>query len=571
MIFDIDPIGVRTSRRGYLATALLLGTALWAAGPSGASAETLADAIENVATMSAAPSGAATETLMDAVEAAYANNPTLAQQRFRQMSTNENYVQTRSQYGPTLSASTTATYEYFKNPQLPASVRSGSDKTGEGALTLRQQVYSGGRLRGQLEEARATVRMSEEQLRRVEGEVTENVIAAYTAVLRDQRKLQVARENVAVLQEQLNARRTRRKVRDVTITDVAQADSRLASGEVQLATAEAQLSVTRGEYLRIVGHEPGRLAPLPELPGLPATIDEAFAIADAENANLAAARHAEAASRANIAAQRGQQRPSAVLQAQASKSGELSPLNIRDYRTDVTAQITITQPLWQGGLIRSRIRQAKDQNNEAQAAVDGERRQALQDVLLAWNTLASARVGVVSGTRQVEAAQVAFAGMQREEAYGLRSPTEVLNAEQELASAQLGLLTSRYQEYVARAQLLLAMGRLDARTVNSAIPAKDPEAEFKKVRWRGMLPTDPMLMLVDHVGSAKLYPKRKPDLRGNQQPKPTQATTMPPTPEKRFTDAPLVPITESPLVPADKLPPALQRYESAPRDGDPPR
>ena len=53
----------------------------------------------------------------------------------------------------------------------------------------------------------------------------------------------------------------------------------------------------------------------------------------------------------------------------------------------------------------------------------------------------------------------------------------MLNAEQELASAQLGLLSNRYNEYVARASLLLAMGRLDARTVNSAIPAKDPDED----------------------------------------------------------------------------------------------
>jgi len=318
-----------------------------------------------------------------------------------------------------------------------------------------------------------------------------------------------------------------------------------------------------------VGHEPGELAPLPDLPGLPESIDEAFAIADAENANLAVARHSEEASRANIAAQRGNQRPSAVLQAQVDKSGDLNAISLRDYRTGVVARVTITQNLWQGGAIRSRIRQAEAQNNAAQAIVDQERRQALQDVVSAWNQLGAARVAVVAGTRQVEAAQIAFAGMEREEAYGLRSTIEVLNAEQELAGAQLSLLGSRYTEYVARAQLLLAMGRLDARLVNSAIPAKDPDAEFKRVRWRGMLPTDPAFMLLDHVGSAKLYPKRKPDLRGNSQPKPTGSPALPPVPDKRFTDAPLRPIQDSPLVSPDKLPEHLRLYDQPPEAGKP--
>jgi len=506
------------------------------------------------------------ETLMDAVESAYANNPTLVAQRYRQKSTNENYVQTRGQYGPTVSVSATASYDYQK---LRGIVRQ-SDKGGELALSVRQPVYSGGRLRGALAEARANVQASEEVLRRVEGEVVRDVITVYAAVLRDRQRLEVARENVAALRAQLEQNRAKRRVRDVTITDVAQSDARLASGEAQLASAEAQLAISRGEYLRVVGFEPGDLAPLPELPGLPDSIDEAFAIADAENANLTSARYSEEASRANIAEQRGNQRPSATISAQAGKVGLLSPFDRHDYRTQVTAQITVTQPLFQAGQIRSRIRQAQDQNRTAQALVDDERRQALQDVVIAWNQLGSSRIGVVAGSRQVEAAQIAFAGMRQEERFGLRSTIEVLNAEQELASSQLALLGNRYQEYIARAALLLAMGRLDARTVNSAIPAKDPEAEFNKVRWRGISPTEPAAMLLDRIGSASPYAAPKPDLRGSKQPKPTGQPPLPPKPDKTIIEKPMVPIAKSQLVPAGQLPAIVGDYGTpAPREADP--
>jgi outer membrane protein len=543
MIFDID----RTGKRAGLST-LRRSLRLLAGGMMLLGAPAMA------------------ETLMDAVESAYANNPTLVAQRYRQKSTNENYVQTRGQYGPTVSVSATASYDYQK---LRGIVRR-SDKGGELALSVRQPVYSGGRLRGALAEARANVQASEEVLRRVEGEVVRDVIIVYAAMLRDRQRLEVARENVAALHAQLEQNRAKRRVRDVTVTDVAQSDARLASGEAQLATAEAQLAISRGEYLRVVGFEPGDLAPLPELPGLPDSIDEAFAIADDENANLTSARYSEEASRANIAEQRGNQRPSATISAQAGKVGLLSPFDRHDYRTEVTAQITVTQPLFQAGQIRSRIRQAQDQNKTAQALVDDERRQALQDVVIAWNQLGSARIGVVAGSRQVEAAQIAFAGMRQEERFGLRSTIEVLNAEQELASSQLGLLSNRYQEYVARAALLLAMGRLDARTVNSAIPAKDPEAEFKKVRWRGISPTEPAAMLLDRIGSASPYTPPKPDLRGSKQPKPTGQPPLPPQPDKTIIEKPMVPIARSQLVPAEQLPPMVGDYGTpAPRTGEP--
>lgn len=514
-----------------------------------------------------APCSASAETLMDAVEAAYANNPTLVEQRYRQKSTNESYVQTRAQYGPTLSIGATARYDYFDR----RNVASSDLNEGSVSLSVRQPVYSGGRLRGALAEARANVRASQEVLRRVEGEVVQDVIAAYAAVLRDRQRLEVSRENVAALRGQLDERRARRRVRDVTVTDVAQADTRLAAGEAQLANAEAQYAVSRGDYLAVVGHEPGDLQPLPELPGLPPSIDEAFAVAEAENANLAAARRNEEAARANVAEQRGAQRPSATISADAGQRGQLSPFDRRDLETVVTAQVTITQPLFQGGAIRSRIRQAQNLDNAAQAIVDRARRSALQDVVIAWNRLAAARVAVVSGSRQVQAAQIAYAGMQREEQFGLRSTIEVLNAEQELASSQLSLLGNRYEEYLARSALLLAMGRLDARTVNSAIPAKDPDAEFKKVRFRGISPTEPVVMLLDRVGSASPYAKPKPDLRGANQPKPTGSSAMPAQPSKDFTDRPLVPISDSQLVPGDQLPAIVGDYGTPKPRPEPPQ
>lgn len=514
-------------------------------------------------TFATTPSIAMAETLMDAVEAAYASNPTLVEQRFRQKSTNEAYVQTRGQYGPTISVSATATYDYEKREQRLGG-RSFDANEGEVGVNVRQPVYTGGRLRGALAQARANVNLSQEQLRRVEGETVQRVIQVYGAVLRDEQRLEVAKENVAALREQLAERRARRNVRDATITDVAQADARLAAGEQQLASAEAQLAVSRGQYLQIVGREPGELQPLPELPGLPESVDEAFAIAEEENANLAAARFNEEATRANVAAQRGNQRPQASITASAGRLGPISPYDSQTLRTQVQAQLTITQPIFQAGIIQSRIRQAQDQNGAAQAALDGERRQALQDVVVAWNQLRSARIAVIAGRRQVEAAQVTFAGMRLEEQNGLRTTTDVLNAEQELASAQLTLLSNRYSEYVARSALLLAMGRLDARTVNSAIPASDPNAEFRKVRWRGVSPTEPVVMLLDRVGSASPNAKPKPDLRGAKQPKPTGQPDLPPTPPPSVITDPLTPISKSRLIGAEEIPALLGDYGNPP-------
>jgi outer membrane protein/S-layer protein transport system outer membrane protein len=106
-------------------------------------------------------------------------------------------------------------------------------------------------------------------------------------------------------------------------------------------------------------------------------------------------------------------------------------------------------------------------------------------VTAAWSNLSAARVAVVSGSRQVSSAQLAFAGMQQEQRFGLRATIEVLNAEQELQNAQNTLLQNRFIEYVAQATLLAAVGRLEARYIAPDVALYDAEAEFRKVRNRG--------------------------------------------------------------------------------------
>jgi outer membrane protein/S-layer protein transport system outer membrane protein len=114
------------------------------------------------------------------------------------------------------------------------------------------------------------------------------------------------------------------------------------------------------------------------------------------------------------------------------------------------------------------------------------------------------------------------------------------------------------------------MGRLDARTVNSAIPAKDPDEEFRKVRWRGVSPTEPVVMLLDRVGSASPNARPKPDLRGAKQPKPTGQLDLPATPPASVVSEPLTPISKSRLISAEEIPALLGDYGNPPpRPSDP--
>jgi TolC family type I secretion outer membrane protein len=510
------------------------------------------------------------ESLADAIAIAYARNPTIVGQRLTQKATDENYVQTRSQYGPTISFQGQGYYQSTRQPVLTAantiSHQTVSNNAGQATISVSQPLYTGGRLRGQLLAARAQVLGGRENLRSVEQQLIQNVIIVYAQVLRDEQRLEVGRQNVAVLQEQLRENRERYSrvgrgvgAGDVTLTDIGLSDSRLASAQITLASLEAQLAVSRSQYLQIVGQNPGTLDPLHELPGLPRSVDEAFAQAEQENPGLLASKYAEQASSATAASARGSLGPTVALNAQGaySNSSRLLPFSGQLGTKEVVAGVTITQPLFSSGALRSRVRQADAQNGADQAAVDAQRRATIAAVTSAWSDLSSTRVALASGERQVTSAQLAYAGMHREELEGLRSTLDTLNAEQELVSAQLTFLQNRYEEYAASAALLVAVGGLRAADLVDHLDRYDPDANFRRVHNRGRTPLEPVAQLVDRIGSANPRRPAAAELGGEETLVPDAMPIMPPRPSDVELQSRLTPITQSRLVPASELPGGL--------------
>lgn len=482
------------------------------------------------------------ETLADAVAAAYDRDPQLVQERYLQKARDESYTQARAQYGPTLQASTNAGYEYSRQFGITS-----KGDTAQTSVSVSQPLYTSGRVRGEVAAAKANVLGGQQTLRQVEQQTVQNVVTVYAGVLRDTVRVEIGRENVEVLAGQLEQNRKRQQYGDVTITDVAQSDSRLAAAQLQLAALEADLAVSRGQYLEVVGHNPGVLEPLPQLAPPPPTIDAAFEVADANNPALRTAEYTEQASSASAAAARGAQGPTISLSGQGSYDNKSLRFDGTLGHKEAIGGITISQQIFSGGSLRSRIRQADAQNRADQAGIDIARRTALQNVTAAWVQLSAARIAVVTGQRQVDSAQTAFAGMSCEELNGLRATIETLNAEQELQNAQLELVQNRYQVYVSHAALLAAMGSLDPREIASGIAVYDPEANFERVRSRGATPLEYVIAALDRIGSPGPRGRRSAELSGEAVPHPENPGALAPSPGRALLNQPLTPITQSKL------------------------
>ena len=443
------------------------------------------------------------ETLQEAIALAYRTNPSLLAQRANQRALDESIVQARAGLRPTLDVTVSGDYsrDYSDTSLDP-------DSDGASAsIGLSQTLWSGGRIGHGITAAEAEILAGRENLRGIEQSVLASVIQAYADVIRDMEVLRIRQANLAVLQRQLEESSARFEVGEITRTDVAQSEARLAQSEAELANAQAQLSTSRAVYAAVVGQAPGDLAPMPALPGVPADFDSALDVALVDNPDIRAAAYTLAAAEANVAAARAEYMPS--VRASASYGGSSRDFDrfgdIAD-NTRLTAGATLSIPLFTGGLNASRVAAALERANAAQINVEGERRNALQAVSSAYAQSISARASLQAGEEAVRAASVAAEGVRQEAQVGLRTTLDVLNQELELRNAEVTLASARRNEYVAQANLLAAMGRLEGPDLDPTLERYDPAANYQRVRNRGALPWDGVLETLDRVAAPPVTP-----------------------------------------------------------------
>jgi outer membrane protein len=440
------------------------------------------------------------ETLQDALVQAYRTNPVLQGQRYQQQALDESYVQARAGWRPTASFKSSAQYEREPNSSLDASEGSVAGNIGQASITVSQPIYTGGRTAWAVRAAEATVGAGREELRTVEAQVLLSVIQAYADVMRDQQILAVRQADMATLEKQVAESSEKFKLGQVTKTDVAQAQAQLESARVSLAAAEAQLEISRAEYAAAVGQSPGQLETPTGLPGMPASVDQAFDLAEGSNPLLLQSVEKEKASRAQISAARAAYRPTVALQGTYGYIGPITPVNTRDYAQDVTGGVVMTMPILTGGVTASEVRQATAQNSSDRVAIEAAHRQVVQSVAQAWNQLLSGRAGVKAGEAQVGAADLALKGAQAEYVYGLRTTLDVLISDENLRSAQLSLAGSQHDVLLAEASVLQASGRLEAWDLLPAEPAYDPKAHFERVKDAARLPWEGVVQALDQAG-----------------------------------------------------------------------
>lgn len=427
---------------------------------------------------------ASAETLQDALVSTYDSNPQLLAERARLRATDENVAQAVSGWRPTVTVSGSAGWSHSETEVGALSTEDG-DRTWSGNVTATQPIFQGGKTLASVRQARASVRAGRAQLTSTEQTVLLNAVTSYMDVVRDEAVVELSKNQLNVLQRQLQAARDRFEVGEITRTDVAQAEARVSLAQSQLTAAEAALTVSRSAYERVVGRLPTDLDEKPPLPKLPDAEATALDAARAANPVLIAQKESEIASDYAIDFAVGDLLPSVSLQARHGRGEENSAPGSRSETTEVVGVVSV--PLYQGGFEYAEIRRTKQVHSQQRLLVAQTQRQIEEQVKNAWDALRSASATIVSDREQVRANEIALEGVEQEAQVGSRTTLDVLDATQELLNSQVALVRSQRNEVVAAYSLLATMGGLTAQNLELPVKLYDPEVNYDDVsgRWIG--------------------------------------------------------------------------------------
>ena len=445
---------------------------------------------------------ASADTLKGALTQAYQNNPQLNSQRASVRATDETVPQALSGYRPRVSLTANAGEQYLDNLTRTSgasiSPATYAKTSGNVALqqyggTITQTLLNGFGTASRTRQAEQLVSAARETLRLTEQTVLLNAATAYMNLIRDAAILQLQRSNVEVLQEQLRQTRDRFAAGEVTRTDVAQSESRLASARATMLTAESNYVTSKSTYRQVIGVDPGTLAPASPVDRLsPQTLEAGVLEARARHPSVTTAMFNVDAAVFQVKIAESSLYPVLNLVGSAQQTfGSPSALaSVQSFAGSVVGQLTI--PVYQGGTEYATIRQAKETLGQRRIDLDTARDQSQQTLTQSWGQLEAAKAQIQATTTQVNAAEIALNGVREEARVGQRTTLDVLNAQQELVNARVSLVTAQRDRVVASYTLLAAAGRLSPQVLALDVPVYDPKVHYHQVRdtWVGVRTPD---------------------------------------------------------------------------------
>lgn len=404
-------------------------------------------------------------TLEQVLRQVYITNPALKAGQAELRAAHELYPQALAGWRPTLFAESSI---YNSGIETDPRTAGGGATTKDITLSLEQPLFRGGKTTAETARAQSLVKAAYARYLQTEQEVLLQTATAYLDVIRDQTLAQLSLANENRLNEELTATQNRFDIGDVTKTDLQQSQARLARARAESISARGNLEVSRASFEQAAGFTPAETFVFPGWHfSFPATLDEMVARAEQANFEIRAAKDQREAALDDIDSTRGDLWPQ--VSAFASYNNQYDPQpGLLDETQTQTVGVRARLAIYEAGLIRSRVRGAKNTATRREHEITQTRRTVREDIVRNWQTLTAAQAEITARNAEADAARAARDGVREEARLGERTVLDTLNADQEVLDAEAAVVRARRNAYVASFSLAASLGMLQPERMGMA-------------------------------------------------------------------------------------------------------
>lgn len=400
---------------------------------------------------------AATElTLAQALAHTRDSSPTLAAAKAELEAARELYPQARAGWKPTINADASIYRSDIDNSNFG---NADGTTTKDFSLNLEQPLFRSGRTTAQTARAESLIRAAEAQYKRIEQDTLYAAAQSYINVLSDRKLYELRKDNEYFLNEERRATQEKLDAGMLTITDIRQAEARLARAQAETLHASGRLESSYAAFQRITGLNPVQTFFYPADISLMTSLDALTSQAHTDNPDIIAAHHTHEASEHHIEASFREHFPQIFAFASFNKQYDPQPGIVDDSETR-TIGIRAAIPLYDAGVTASRVREAKSTAIQRNREMENIHRRIEAALRAEWKNREAAISEMNARHLEISAAEHARDGVKEEARLGERTILDILDADQDLLSSQAALIEARRAELLARYRIFALLGQL---------------------------------------------------------------------------------------------------------------
>ena len=405
--------------------------------------------------------------LMKALSDAYYKNPEINAERENILISKEDVKISRSEFLP----SVTITGSKSEQTTDKLTDRSGNNTTITDVdtetqkITIEQTLFQGLGGKADLDKSKIGINLAEANLLKKEQEIILTAAEAYSGLIFAKKKLDINKENLSLLERQVETDQNRLENGLITLADLAQSESSLAGAEAQFINSKNDLVTAKLTYEKIIG-------PLGDIDlinenikldlNIPKSLNNAIELSVGNNPDLVIAKLEYEQSQQDVKIALAEFSPTAKISAESTQSNDLS--STVDERDQETLKAEVSWPLFKGGKNSASLERSKRLNNRKKLLLDNALRTNETNVATAWSSFLSSASALTSVRSQVNAAEIANEGITVEYETGLgRTTLDVIQSNTILLTSRINLANSERNLFLSELELLKSVGLLNAK------------------------------------------------------------------------------------------------------------